>query len=39
VLNEYRAVFAALFARMYGLNAAELERVLPGVRPKDIGLL
>lgn len=39
VLNEYRAVFAGLFARMYGLSAGQLDKVFTGVRPKDIGVL
>ncbi|MED5618146.1 DUF1501 domain-containing protein [Ideonella sp. BN130291] len=39
VLNEYRALLGGLFQRMYGLNAAQLERVFPGTRPSDIGLL
>ena len=39
VLNEYRAMFGGLFSRMYGLNASQLERVFPGVKPKDLGLL
>ena len=39
VLNEYRAVLGGLFARMYGLGASRLERIFPGVRPKDIGLV
>src|SRR5580693_3960762 len=30
VVNEYRTVLAGLFARMYGLNAAQLDKVLPG---------
>ena len=39
VLNEYRAVFGGLFARMYGLNGQQLDRVFSGVRPRDIGLI
>lgn len=39
VLNEYRAVLGGLFARMYGLDAAQVGRVFPGVRPKDLGLV
>ena len=39
VLNEYRAVLGGVFARMYGLNAADLDSVFPGARPKDIGLI
>jgi uncharacterized protein (DUF1501 family) len=39
VLNEYRAMFGGLFARMYGLDAAQAERVFAGVKPKDLGLV
>ena len=39
VLNEYRAVFGGLFARMYGLDGAQLERIFAGVKPCDIGLV
>ena len=39
VLNDYRSVLAHLFARVYGLDAARLERVLPGAKPQDLGLV
>jgi len=39
VLNEYRAVFGGLFARMYGLAPEALARIFPGVQAKDIGLV
>jgi uncharacterized protein (DUF1501 family) len=39
VLNEYRALFGGLFGRMYGLDAAQLERIFPGVKPLDLGLV
>lgn len=39
VLNEYRAVFGGLFARMYGLSSAQLDRVFAGVAPKDLALV
>jgi uncharacterized protein (DUF1501 family) len=39
VFNEYRAVLGGLFARQYGLNAAQLERVFPGAKPRDLGLV
>lgn len=32
VLNDYRSALAYLFARMYGLGGAALERVLPGAK-------
>ncbi|WP_394782256.1 DUF1501 domain-containing protein [Undibacterium sp.] len=38
VLNEYRAMFGGMFARMYGLNAGQVERVF-GAKAKDIGLI
>ena len=38
VLNEYRSVLAGLFARLYGLDSRRLDKVLPGARPRDIGL-
>ncbi|MGV2864250.1 DUF1501 domain-containing protein [Achromobacter sp. ESBL13] len=39
VLNEYRAVFAGLFSRLYGLDKARLAQVFPGVAPVDLGLV
>jgi uncharacterized protein (DUF1501 family) len=39
VLNEYRAVFAGLFSRLYGLDRARLARVFPGVAPVDLKLV
>ena len=39
VLNEYRAVFGGLFARMYGLNEAQLTRVFADAKPRDTGLI
>ena len=39
VLNEYRAVFGGLFQRMYGLDAAQLQRVFPGGQPRDLQLV
>lgn len=39
VLNEYRAVLAGLFGRMYGLSAAQLQQVFAGVTPKDLALV
>jgi uncharacterized protein (DUF1501 family) len=38
VLNEYRAVLGGLLQRQFALTAAQLERVFPGARPKDLGL-
>ncbi len=39
VLNEYRALMAGMFARLYGLDARRLQQVFADVRPKDIGIL
>jgi uncharacterized protein (DUF1501 family) len=39
VLNEYRAVFAGLFSRLYGLDQARLAQVFPGVTPLDLKLV
>jgi uncharacterized protein (DUF1501 family) len=39
VLNEYRGVFAGLFRRMYGLDAAQLQRVFPGGKMQDLQLV
>lgn len=39
VLNEYRAVLGGLFARQYGLNAAQIERVFPGAKARDLNLV
>jgi uncharacterized protein (DUF1501 family) len=39
VLNEYRAVLGGIFARLYGLGAADLEGVFAGATPADLGLL
>jgi uncharacterized protein (DUF1501 family) len=39
VLNEYRAVFAGLFTRIYGLNATQLARIFPETIARDIGLI
>jgi len=33
VLNDYRALLAYVFSRMYGLDSAALDRVLPGAKP------
>ncbi|MFL6660302.1 MAG: DUF1501 domain-containing protein [Massilia sp.] len=39
VLNEYRAVFGGLFARMYGLSSAQTAHIFAGVAGRDIGLV
>ncbi|EHR73382.1 hypothetical protein BurJ1DRAFT_4596 [Burkholderiales bacterium JOSHI_001] len=39
VLNDYRALLGGLFARQFGLNAAQVAQVFPGVTGRDLGLL
>ena len=39
VLNEYRALFGGLFQRLYGLSEPQLQRIFPGGRPQDLGLI
>lgn len=39
VLNEYRAVLGGLFAQLYGLEGDSLDKVFPGAKPKDIGIV
>ena len=39
VLNEYRAVLAGLFERLYGLAPRQTEQVFAGVKARDIGLV
>jgi len=39
VLNEYRGVLGGLFARMYGLDDAQLERIFPGAKLRDFALV
>lgn len=39
VLTDVRALLGGLFARMYGLSPAALERVFPGAEPRALALL
>ncbi len=39
VLNEYRAVFGGIFARMYGLNDKQIDQIFTGVKPRDLALI
>jgi hypothetical protein len=39
VVTDYRAMFAGLFQRMYGLEAVALQRIFAGVRPVELGLV
>ncbi|WP_407155715.1 DUF1501 domain-containing protein [Bradyrhizobium sp. STM 3557] len=38
VLTDYRAMFAGLFQRVFGLDAAAVQRIFTGVRPAELGL-
>jgi uncharacterized protein (DUF1501 family) len=39
VMNEYRALLGGLFARQYGLNSGQIERIFAGVKAHDVGLI
>src|SRR6202045_2609592 len=39
VLTDYRAMFAGLFQRMFGLEAASVQRIFAGARPVELGLV
>ncbi len=39
VLNEYRAVLGAIFARQFELRPAQLGEVFPGAAPRELGLI
>ena len=39
VLNDYRSVLAHLFARVYDLDAARIDRILPGAKPQNYALI
>ena len=39
VLTDYRAMFAGLLQRMYGLDAASVQRIFPGVHPAELGIV
>lgn len=39
VLNEYRAILGGLFARQFGLNAGQVDRIFNGVTTRDLGLV
>ena len=39
VLTDYRAMFAGLLGRMYGLDGAAVQRVFTGVHPAELGLV
>ena len=39
VLTDYRALFGGLLARIYGLDARQLETVFPATRPRDLAIV
>ena len=39
VLTDYRAMFAGLFERMYGLDQASLQRIFADTHPAELGLV
>ncbi len=39
VLNNYRDVYADLFARLWGLNASQIQIVFPQAKPRDLQLV
>ncbi|EED70303.1 DUF1501 domain-containing protein [Comamonas testosteroni] len=39
VLNEYRSLLGGLFARMYGLNASQLQQIFPASQPGRLQLV
>jgi uncharacterized protein (DUF1501 family) len=39
VLTDYRAMFAGLFQRMFGLETPSVQRIFAGVHPTELGLV
>jgi len=39
VLTDYRSMFAGLFQRMFGLEAASVQRIFAGAHPVELGLV
>jgi len=39
VITDYRAMFAGLFQRLYGLDSTGVQRIFPGVSPAELGLV
>jgi uncharacterized protein (DUF1501 family) len=39
LLNDFREMLGGIFARLYGLSSSQIDKVFPGVRPKDLGLV
>ena len=38
-LTDYRAMFAGLFERMYGLDGNAVQRIFTGVHPAELGIV
>ncbi|GKQ54723.1 DUF1501 domain-containing protein [Bradyrhizobium sp. Ce-3] len=39
VLTDYKAFFGGLIQRVYGLQQASIDRIFPGIKPKDLNLV
>jgi len=39
VLNDYRALLGGVFGRLYNLSAGDLDRIFPGAKPLDVGIV
>jgi hypothetical protein len=39
LLHEYLKILGGIVSRLYGLSASHIDKLLPGVRPKDLGLV
>ena len=39
VLNDYRDLLGGVFARLWGLNATQVERVFPQAKAQDLHLI
>lgn len=39
VLTDYRAMFAGLFQRVFGLQTGSIQRIFASVHPAELGLV
>jgi hypothetical protein len=39
VLTDYRALIGGVVRRLYGLDAARIDKVFPAAPPKDLALI